>query len=125
MIQYDWPGNVRQLRNEIQRIVALSASEPAPLLDIADLSDAVLALPNGDLHDVADVFDGISLSGGGLDDILSRAEKAVIEKVLERNDGQVATAAETLGLTRQGLYKKMKRLGIESSQFQPSGQPAT
>ncbi|MEX1054678.1 MAG: helix-turn-helix domain-containing protein, partial [Rhodothermales bacterium] len=116
----DWPGNVRQLGNEIDRIVTFSASEPAPLLDVADLSEAVLSAPSGDLHDVAGVLEGISLNGGGLDNILSRAEKAVIEKVLERNDGQVASAAEALGLTRQGLYKKMKRLGIESSQFQPA-----
>ncbi len=42
-------------------------------------------------------------------------ECTVIEKALKDHGGQVSAAAETLGLTRQGLYKKMKRLGINTS----------
>lgn len=47
-----------------------------------------------------------------LDHVVSEAERAHIQRVLEAMKGNVSETAHTLGLTRQGLYKKMKRLGI-------------
>ena len=114
LIRYDWPCNVRQLRNEVERLVVLSRSEPAALIDAGDLSDAIRS------GNDSVVVDHVAVNGRGLDEILSSAEKTVIEKVLAENDGQVSAAADELGLTRQGLYKKMKRLGIDTSQFHQS-----
>jgi transcriptional regulator of acetoin/glycerol metabolism len=53
-----------------------------------------------------------------LDEVLAATERDVITSVLGRNGGQVSSAAEELGLTRQGLYKKIKRLGIDVSSLQ-------
>ncbi|MGA7305825.1 MAG: helix-turn-helix domain-containing protein [Rhodothermales bacterium] len=47
-----------------------------------------------------------------LDHVVSEAERAHIQRVLDVMKGNVSEAALTLGLTRQGLYKKMKRLGL-------------
>ena len=47
-----------------------------------------------------------------LDFVLSEAERAHIERVLGVMKGNISETASTLGVTRQGLYKKMKRLGI-------------
>lgn len=47
-----------------------------------------------------------------LDHVVSEAERAHIQRVLDAMKGNVSEAAHTLGLTRQGLYKKMKRLGL-------------
>lgn len=47
-----------------------------------------------------------------LDHVVTEAERAHIRRVLDVVKGNVSEAAHTLGLTRQGLYKKMKRLGI-------------
>ena len=47
-------------------------------------------------------------------------EKALIEQALAAHEGQVTASAAALGLTRQGLYKKMKRLGVDAAQFQPA-----
>lgn len=47
-----------------------------------------------------------------LDYVVSEAERAHIQRVLDVMKGNVSETAHTLGLTRQGLYKKMKRLGI-------------
>lgn len=47
-----------------------------------------------------------------LNHVVSEAERAHIERVLDAMKGNVSETAHTLGLTRQGLYKKMKRLGI-------------
>jgi transcriptional regulator of acetoin/glycerol metabolism len=48
----------------------------------------------------------------------------VIEHVLQNHGGKVTASADVLGLTRQGLYKKMKRLGIDASTFQVDTNPA-
>lgn len=47
-----------------------------------------------------------------LDHVVTEAERAHIQRVLDVMKGNVSETASTLGLTRQGLYKKMKRLGI-------------
>jgi hypothetical protein len=100
---YDWPGNVRQLRNEIQRIVSSMAGEPAPIIDVMDLPEHLLDHSESDSRQVS-----------GLDAALAATERDIIAAVLTRHGGQVASAAEELGLTRQGLYKKMKRLGVDT-----------
>ncbi len=120
LIRYTWPGNVRQLRNEIERALVFTRSEPAPMIDVTDLSEPVAAALPADvaLGERPNLLIETSMNGSGLDDILASAEKSVIERALAVHDGQVSATADTLGLTRQGLYKKMKRLGIEASRFQ-------
>jgi DNA-binding NtrC family response regulator len=54
----------------------------------------------------------IDVSIPTLDHVVSEAERLHIQRVLEVMKGNVSEAANTLGLTRQGLYKKMKRLGL-------------
>jgi transcriptional regulator with PAS, ATPase and Fis domain len=101
-----WPGNVRELENEIQH--ALAVSEPGETLTRAHVSDrlgeAIAPLDQARLPDVPDE---------PLRETLARLEAHLIRRALARNGaGRVATARQ-LGLTREGLYKKMKRLGIE------------
>ncbi|HET9623959.1 MAG TPA: sigma-54 dependent transcriptional regulator [Kofleriaceae bacterium] len=80
--RHDWPGNVRQLRNVIQR-AALLATGPA-------ITAADLALPAGD----------------------DEPDRAAIEAAIARAGGVIAQAAAELGLSRQGLYRRMEKLGI-------------
>lgn len=119
LLQYDWPGNVRQLRNEIERALLLASSEPIPMIDKKDLSPAILAIAGEQVSDalLEEAQQAILQPAHSLDDVLAHTEKSLIEKVLEQHQGQVSASAETLGLTRQGLYKKIKRLGIDTSQF--------
>lgn len=120
LIQYDWPGNVRQLRNEIERLIEDTGSEPFSMIDIEDLSPVIRDRKAADTDlDSGGAIRDISLDGKGLDDILAVAERSVIEQALRRHRGQVSATAEALGLSRQGLYKKLKRLGIELTEFQP------
>jgi DNA-binding NtrC family response regulator/tetratricopeptide (TPR) repeat protein len=131
MLQYDWPGNVRQLRNEIERTLLLVHSEPAPLIDeellsdpIQDASDASpLSRPSTrsarDNED-APALESVLQPETSLSDVLAATEAAVIKRVLAACDGQITASADVLGLTRQGLYKKMKRLNIDATVFQPS-----
>lgn len=118
LVYYDWPGNVRQLRNEIERALVFVGSEPAPVVDLSSLSPALSS--DGKLQEVPS--DGaarkqIFRPDCTLEDLLDQTEKALIERVLKAQEGQVSASAEILGLSRQGLYKKMKRLGIDAARF--------
>lgn len=112
--RYPWPGNVRQLRNEVERALVHVQSEPAPVIDPSALS-ASIRIGAGDLRS--------SSEEGELDRILAETEREIIASVLDQTGGQVAASADVLGLSRQGLYKKMKRLGLDVASFQR--QPAS
>ena len=123
LLQYDWPGNVRQLRNEIERALLFVISEPAPTIDRNVLSDSVQAgVPPSHAHngDWSDILH----PDRDLDDVLARTEKEIIERVLAECEGHITASADILGLTRQGLYKKMKRLAIDPSEFKQPAVPS-
>jgi transcriptional regulator with PAS, ATPase and Fis domain len=102
LLAYDWPGNVRQLENEMQRALALA--EPGGLVTPMLLSDAVasIALP---------IAQGAQ-AGDTLRANLDRIETWLIRRALEQHGQRRTATARKLGITREGLYKKMKRLGI-------------
>ncbi|OXT00347.1 Fis family transcriptional regulator [Notoacmeibacter marinus] len=91
LMAYDWPGNVRELRNVADRWVL-------------GLWRGLASRPT---HNVDVPSEGVSLS-----EHLAIYEKAVIEAELARNDGRMKPTYETLGLSRKGLYDKIRRLGI-------------
>ena len=103
MKAYPFPGNVRELRNLIERLVILAPGDP---IDLADVEDA---LPRGRGETVS----GRSArSGGTLREIVEDVEKVAIENALRRHGGAMAAAARELGLERSHLYKKVKALGV-------------
>ncbi len=108
LLKYDWPGNIRQLKNEIERILVHICIDPLPTIDTRSLSKAIK--PKKSQRWIADEI--TSATGYPLEEILHNTERSIIERVLDECQGQVSSAARTLGLTRQGLYKKLKRLGI-------------
>ena len=110
--RYWWPGNVRQLRNEIKRAVAMVSSggtiEPEHLS--ADLT-APVGAPS---PSPAAGFTGPRVEPGKLADAVEVLERQLITTTLERTGGNIAQTARVLGLTRRGLYLKMRRLGLET-----------
>ena len=116
MLQYPWPGNVRQLRNEIERAITYLASEPVPVIDSRVLPDTLQKQKVVYVNDFS--AHNEKRTPLPLEEVLASTEKQVIEDVLALTHGQVSVSASHLGLTRQGLYKKIKRLGILVSKFQ-------
>jgi DNA-binding NtrC family response regulator len=112
--RYWWPGNIRQLRNEIQRAVALTP--PGGTIEPEHLS-ADLAAPAGAAgQDTAVVAAlGPRLEPGNLAEVIERIERQLISTTLERAGGNISETARVLGLTRRGLYLKMRRLGLEGA----------
>ena len=123
LLRYDWPGNVRQLRNELERALVHVSSEPAPTIDREVLLDTIIEEARAQGSPPADDPDAILHPSQSLNDVLAQTEAAVIERVLRACDGQVTASADVLGLSRQGLYKKMKRLDIDASAFQSDPDP--
>jgi len=105
-----WPGNVRQLRNEIQRAVALSG--PAGLVGIDQLSPGFAALAD-DAERPTVAGRAASAPDLPLSLAVEQLEREMIQSALRRSAGNVSETARTLGLTRRGLYLKMRRLGVD------------
>jgi len=95
---YPWPGNVRELENEIERAVALTCSDT---ITMEDFSEQVLG------HFSRESFKAIPAI-----DNLREMEIATIKKVMSDVKGNKTEAARRLGLSREGLRKKLKRYGI-------------
>lgn len=94
---HHWPGNVRELRNVVQRAAVVAEGAE---IGVADLG----LTPAGSLPTEG--------AGSSSNDAASRHEKAAVEAALVAAGGVVARAADTLGISRQALYRKMDRLGI-------------
>ncbi|MDQ3684325.1 MAG: sigma 54-interacting transcriptional regulator [Acidobacteriota bacterium] len=113
-----WPGNVRQLCNEIQRVVARSEDSTVISPDHLSLelrrTGTPVAPHEAATHIHADV---ITLPGAGttLADALGELERRMIAEALERHGGNISRAARELGLTRRGLYLKLDRLNLSAS----------
>ena len=110
--QYWWPGNVRQLRNELQRAVAMAppGGTIGPEHLSADLTAAAPA-PTGAVS-----ASRVSLRGGQtLASVVDEIERDLIREMMTRHRGNISETARALGLTRRGLYLKLRRLGLESS----------
>jgi transcriptional regulator with PAS, ATPase and Fis domain len=99
-----WSGNVRELENVIQRALVLAGTGAALGEEHFDLLAA--ELPPAEIEGLECVADE------HLHDTLARVEAWLIRAALERNAGHRSETARRLGLTREGLYKKMKRFQV-------------
>ncbi len=110
---YWWPGNVRQLKNEVQRAVALSA--PGGTIEPGHLSPEIVATPlPAPGVTTAGTRRTVPYAGTNLASAVEQIERDMIQAALERADGNIAETARTLGLTRRGLYLKLRRLGLDA-----------
>ncbi|HYN64456.1 MAG TPA: sigma-54 dependent transcriptional regulator [Candidatus Limnocylindrales bacterium] len=109
--RYWWPGNVRQLRNEIQRAVAMSA--PGAAVEPDHLSADLAAPPASAGDPAARAQAGRRDTPRNLAAAIEQVEKELIVGTLDRTRGNISETARVLGLTRRGLYLKMRRLGLE------------
>ena len=93
LLGHSWPGNVRELEHSLERAVLMAQGDRIRSEDLGLIRRA----------------DG----GAQMDQLtLDEAERVLIEKALDRNDGKVSRAAVELGLSRSALYRRLQRYGI-------------
>jgi len=92
--KHDWPGNVRQLQNEIQRAVLMC---DAAVVDAPDLSISAPVSPDGDVPDMT---------------LMEAMERNTILQILKETGGNKLETAKRLGIGRQTLYNKIKAYNI-------------
>jgi len=110
LLLFRWPGNVRQLQNEIRRMVALA--EPNSTLEPDSISaDIVAAMPDLRHPTVNGREIAIPLRDK-LGPTLARVECEMIKAALRDHHGRLEPAARSLGISRKGLYLKRQRLGL-------------
>ncbi len=96
---YDYPGNVRELRNLLERVTVLA---PAPRIQLWDLPLELRGI-SADRHEE----DDINLAAA-----VASAEKRCILKALQASGGNKTGAAEILGISRKNLWEKMKQYNL-------------
>ncbi|HVE59959.1 MAG TPA: sigma 54-interacting transcriptional regulator [Pyrinomonadaceae bacterium] len=121
----EWEGNVRQLCNEIQRVIARAVDgeviTPEHLsLDLKRNATPISAMEeHGNVSPITSsgTFGGytIGIQGATLESAVSELETQMIVDALRRHDWNISRVSRELGLTRRGLYLKLARYGIEKS----------
>jgi transcriptional regulator with GAF, ATPase, and Fis domain len=99
---YAWPGNVRELQNEIQRLVI--QAEPGGTIDVG--------LVSAKLHRRADSPIPAPATLGTLKATLEEIERKLVEQALREHGNNKTSTAKALGITREGLHKKLRQLKL-------------
>jgi two-component system response regulator HydG len=109
LMAFNWPGNVRQLKNAIESMVVVDVDET---LDVDDLPPELM----GDAAGGGAVLPDGALGGAGLDQLvgqpLEEIERLFIAETLKATNGNREEAAEMLGIGERTLYRKIKEYGL-------------
>jgi DNA-binding NtrC family response regulator len=113
LLLYKWPGNVRQLANEMRRLAALAERDAVLMPEhlSAEIVAARRTIPASER--TLDANEVVVRLDQPLAAATEHLERAMIPYALRRSAGRVEDAARHLGLSRKGLYLKRLRLGLE------------
>jgi len=106
---HDWPGNVRQLRNNVERLMILAGGDPDAVITAdmlpPEVGSMVPAMPNGS--------GGEHLMGMPLRDAREAFEREYLRAQISRFSGNISRTAEFVGMERSALHRKLKALGMD------------
>ena len=115
--RHSWPGNVRQLEMAVR--LAASSAKPGSVLGVADLAPHLNHWPDASPESTSGAaLPDSGSNGGSLRGNRLAGERAALERALLESGGSVTKAARALGITRQSLYKAMRRAGLEPDRRQ-------
>jgi Nif-specific regulatory protein len=99
---YQWPGNVRELQNEVQRLVIQ--------IDTGGFVTPDLLSPR--VRQIEGVVDRVRPAKGTLKEMMDHLERWLLIEALREHGNNKTTTAKALGITREGLHKKLRSLGL-------------
>ncbi|MEO8876414.1 MAG: sigma-54 dependent transcriptional regulator, partial [Polyangiaceae bacterium] len=99
---YDWPGNVRELQNEVQRLVIQ--------VDAGAYVTPELLSPR--VRQIEGVLDRVRPTKGTLKEMMDQLERWLLIEALREHGNNKTAAAKNLGITREGLHKKLRAFGL-------------
>src|SRR5215831_881694 len=106
---HDWPGNVRQLRNNVERLMILAGGEPEAIISASmlpqDVGSMVPSMPAGN--------GGEHLMGMPLREAREAFEREYLKAQISRFGGNISRTAEFVGMERSALHRKLKALGMD------------
>ncbi len=106
---HDWPGNVRQLRNNVERLMILAGGDADAVIDASmlplDVGSMVPSMPNAN--------GGEHLMGMALRDAREVFEREYLRAQISRFGGNISRTAEFVGMERSALHRKLKALGMD------------
>jgi len=106
----NWPGNVRQLRNVVERVIILSRDSGSQIVTVEELPLDRGSEESGDAMGVSADFVGLSLR-----DAREQFERDYLTLQITRFDGNISRTAEFIGMERSALHRKLKALGVNAS----------
>ncbi|QDT36214.1 sigma-54-dependent transcriptional regulator [Stratiformator vulcanicus] len=110
LMSYEWPGNIRQLRNSVERMIVLDIDG---MLDKDDLPEEIAPLA----RDEDETGEILPTADSGADQLIGRpmneVEKYYIQRALEVTSGKREEAAKMLGIGERTLYRKIKEFGLK------------
>lgn len=105
---HDWPGNLRQLRNNIERVLILAGGDPEAVVDVSmlppDVGSAVPSMPQGQ--------GGEHLMALPLREAREAFEREYLAAQINRFGGNISRTAEFIGMERSALHRKLKALSV-------------
>jgi two-component system, NtrC family, response regulator AtoC len=108
--RYSWPGNIRELRNAVERGIAMAGGQlilpehlPAAMRQSEYLSSQIAETPTS--------------AAGTLAETVEEAERSYLVTLLRQNAGNVASSARQAGMSRQGLHKLLKKHNVDAADY--------
>ncbi len=113
LARYDWPGNVRELEHVVEQMVVTTSG---PEIEPENLPPQIVSTreePFGLDFDHRRPLQAIT------DELTERIERVYLQRVLEKHRGRIDRCAEHCGLSRRSISEKLRRYGIDKSEFKP------
>jgi len=112
LLAHDWPGNIRELRNVVMRLLVFHSGTVGKKEVLTCLTRSRVAKPFTETNELSSATPPFSGEPPKIQDYLDRHERAFLVQALRYHDGNVKQCAEQIGLGRVTLYNRIKALGI-------------
>ncbi len=107
---HDWPGNVRQLRNNVERLLILATGEPSQPISLETLPPEVSVVRSNEQNPNSERMIAMPLR-----DAREHFEREYLQAQIDRFDGNISRTASFVGMERSALHRKLKSLGLGTS----------